>query len=267
METTKIVIFLRVTSCNLVDIYRRFRRTCCLIIRAHDAYQRILLFPHLGQKTEKCSSDIPTTLLMWWRQQVPPKRRYVSSRLHGVTCWRSITFIPFNFLIVSQSRSPKKCSQLLITFQNNHLQCQDKGWSDTEVGSELHPWPSVSLWNDFSSPAVLLKLLLPAEPNTAGLGFKAGGNAIFIHSPAAVLSAACWYTRLTNCWPSSPYQQDRHTSTLTDTWVGHVTKPCFLVPHFWVILYRLSSVLCYIQTHVSSLPRVPHDLSVPSYLI
>jgi hypothetical protein len=63
---------------------------------------------------------------------------------------------------------------------------------------------SQCVWNNFSSPAVLLKLLFPAERNTAGLDFKQGDRAIFIHGEGVVLSAACWYPSVTHWYSPTP---------------------------------------------------------------
>jgi hypothetical protein len=54
-------------SCAIVtmetDMYRRCRRTCCLIIRAQDTYRIILLLPHLEQRTRR---HVPLTCQLPW---------------------------------------------------------------------------------------------------------------------------------------------------------------------------------------------------------
>jgi hypothetical protein len=87
---------------------------------------------------------------------------------------------------------------------------------------------SQCVWESYSSPAVLLKLLLAAEWNTAGLDFKPANSAIFIH----VEEVRYLLPADIQPWRGGPsprsYLQDRRTSTLTH---AHGTRNQNVVTH------------------------------------
>jgi hypothetical protein len=65
----QMAVFWIVAPCSLVEVYQRFRGTCCL--------------HHQGTHSSP----------WWWRQQVPLKRWYTSTRIHGATTQKTAIFI------------------------------------------------------------------------------------------------------------------------------------------------------------------------------
>jgi hypothetical protein len=66
----KMAVFWVVVLCSLVEVYRRFRGTC----RLH----------HQGDSSP-----------WWWRQQVPLKHRWTSTRLHSTTTQKTAIFTDY----------------------------------------------------------------------------------------------------------------------------------------------------------------------------